>query len=339
MRKKFISIILVLALVCLVGCSSNSTKDKEQKGVDSLDEVSIVLDWYPNAVHSFLYAADSLGYYKDEGIKVKILFPSGTADAITMTAANKVDLGIYYPGDLIKARANENIPVKSIGAVIQQPLNVIISKKSRNITRPKDLEGKTLGTSGDIASEKIIKYLVEGDGGDFSKVKLVDVGFDLLSAITTDKVDATTGNMENHEPPALREAGIDINVMKPYEYNIPMWYEMLFISSEENIKNKSDIYRRFMKATSKGFEYMQAQTDKALEILMQNQQKAEFPLKDAVEKESIKILLPVMKKNGEPFMKQEGKVWDELIAFYKKVGIINNTIPSNEVFTNEFIPK
>ena len=34
-----------------------------------------MLDWYPNAVHSFIYAAIEKGYFKEEGVKVNIKFP------------------------------------------------------------------------------------------------------------------------------------------------------------------------------------------------------------------------------------------------------------------------
>ena len=42
---------------------------------DETEKVSIMLDWYPNAVHSFLYVAEEKGYFEDEGIELDIQFP------------------------------------------------------------------------------------------------------------------------------------------------------------------------------------------------------------------------------------------------------------------------
>ena len=64
---------------------------------------------------------------------------------MSMVAAGKADIGLYYQQDVIQARAEQNVPIKSIGAVVQGPLNIILSLKEKNITSPKDLEGKTIG--------------------------------------------------------------------------------------------------------------------------------------------------------------------------------------------------
>lgn len=54
----------------------------------------------------------------------------------------KADIGLYYQQDVIQARAEQDVPIKSIGAVVQGPLNIILSLKDKNITKPQDLEGQ-----------------------------------------------------------------------------------------------------------------------------------------------------------------------------------------------------
>ncbi|MEG0070148.1 MAG: ABC transporter substrate-binding protein, partial [Cetobacterium sp.] len=65
MKKIFI---LIFSTFLILSCNSKQEKD--------LEEVSIVLDWYPNAVHTFIYNAIENGYFKDEGIDLKIIYPS-----------------------------------------------------------------------------------------------------------------------------------------------------------------------------------------------------------------------------------------------------------------------
>ncbi len=48
-----------------------------------------MLDWYPNAVHSFIYAAIEKGYFKEEGVKVNIKFPSNPTDPLTLAVRRK----------------------------------------------------------------------------------------------------------------------------------------------------------------------------------------------------------------------------------------------------------
>ena len=49
-----------------------------------------------------------------------------------------------------------------------------------------------------------------------------------MTATTTGQVDATTGNMVNHEVPQLEEEGFDINYFYPTDYGVPQSYELVF---------------------------------------------------------------------------------------------------------------
>lgn len=73
-----------------------------------LQELDVVLDWYPNALHAFLYVAIDKGYFAEEGLKVNIRFPSNANDALSLVAAGRAQLGLYYQQDVILARANQD---------------------------------------------------------------------------------------------------------------------------------------------------------------------------------------------------------------------------------------
>ena len=51
-----------------------------------------MLDWYPNALHAFLYEAQEKGYFAEEGLDVDIQSPAGVNDAMSMVAAGKADI-------------------------------------------------------------------------------------------------------------------------------------------------------------------------------------------------------------------------------------------------------
>ena len=123
-KLKYLSLLLAFLLLVMTGCSSKQANEKE---AGKLEDVDLVLDWYPNAVHSFIYAAIEKGYFKEEGLNVNIKFPSNPTDPLALPAAGKATVGIYYQPDVIISRANEKVPVKSIGSIVQSPLNVIIS--------------------------------------------------------------------------------------------------------------------------------------------------------------------------------------------------------------------
>ena len=189
--KRIFAMILICCLLLTGACLAE----------EPLRELDVVLDWYPNALHAFMYVAIEKGYYAEEGLQVNIRFPSNANDAISLVAAGRADVGLYYQQDVIQARANQSVPVKSIAAVVQGPLNIVLSLAEKDITTPSDLVGKTIGYAGTELSEALIRSIMEAAGADYSDVTMIDVGFDLMSSMTTGNVDATIGCLVNHEVP------------------------------------------------------------------------------------------------------------------------------------------
>lgn len=99
--KKLIAMLLAATMVIgLVGCGGGDKQPAETVGSASaeatdLEDFSIVLDWYPNAIHTYLYVAQEKGYFAEEGLNLKVNFPANTNDGISMPAAGKADVGIY----------------------------------------------------------------------------------------------------------------------------------------------------------------------------------------------------------------------------------------------------
>lgn len=330
--------ILAFAISCLmtfamVGCNKTASQSEGNKKKE-LEEVSVVLDWYPNAVHGFIYTAIEKGYYEQEGLKVNIQFPANTNDAISLTAAGKADLGIYYLQDVAMARGNENIPVKAVGTIVQTPLSIVLSLKDKNIKGAKDLVGKKIGYGGTALSESIISTMLEEVGEKKESAQTVDVGFDLMNSMTTGNVDATIGCLVNHEVPALEEQGFELNYFSPTEYGVPNYYELVFVAGEDNLNKNSDKIKRFLKASKKGFDDMKANPDESLKILMENQNAENFPLSESVEKKSFSTLIPVMETKDAEFLSQDTKVWQNNIDWLVKKGLLKKSFDASEVVEN-----
>ena len=325
--------IVALLLVCLLlaGCSAAPEKSGKEEKPETVD---VVLDWYPNAVHAFIYEAIDKGYFADEGLQVNVLFPSNTTDPLTMTAAGKADIGFYYQEDTIIAKANEGVPVKVLGAVVQEPISIMASLKEKNITQPADLVGKTIGYSGTRFAEVAVNQLLQSVGATLDDVEMIDVGFDLMSSMTTGNVDATYGCFINHEIPALEEEGFPMDYMKLTDYGVPNYYALMLVTGEGQLEKNRDKYTRFLRACEKGFDDMQAGPDGALQLMMNNQNTENFPLTASVEKKSFDVLLRIMEKEGTPFLSQDAAVWQENIDWLYSTGMIESTFDPAEVMVD-----
>ena len=322
--KRIFAMILICCLLMTGACLAD----------EPLREMDVVLDWYPNALHAFMYVAIEKGYYAEEGLQVNIRFPSNANDAISLVAAGRADVGLYYQQDVIQARANQGVPVKSIAAVVQGPLNIVLSLAEKDITSPSDLVGKTIGYAGTELSEALIRSIMESAGADYSDVTMIDVGFDLMSSMTTGNVDATIGCLVNHEVPQMEEEGFSVNWFDLDDYGVPTYYEGIFLASDEAIANDSETLQAFLRASAKGFADMKADPEAALATLLANQNAENFPLSETVERKSMGVLIPMMETADAAFLSQSDACWQENIDWMLEQGLIDAAVPLDDVRVN-----
>ena len=317
----------LLFFICILLFTSCTTEKK-------LEPVTVLLEWYPNAIHSFIYVAKEKGFFKEEGLDVEILLPSGSNDSIIFTAAGKVDIGFYYMNQLILQKTEQNIPVSSIGAVSQESLSVFIAPKDKKIMSPKDFENKKIGYSGEPLSEMKIRKLVKDNGGDEKTVQLVDVGFDLITAMVTGKVDVTHGGYRHHEVPVLESKGIEVNYFSAAQYGEPGEYETILISGDETIKNKPETLKKFLRAAKKGFNYVKKHPKEAIDITFSNQSLENFPLDKNVEIKSLDTLIPLMESENQEFLSQEKELYKQRIEWLYKEKMIKKKFDADFYFKN-----
>ena len=352
MKHRVLAILLAVTMcvASVTGCGNQSADNSSAAGTEAEDnsaaetadtqtdnkdlrEVNVVLDWYPNAIHTFLYTAIERGYFAEEGLDVKIHFPANDNDALALVAAGKAEIGMYYQQDVIQAVANQGTGIKSIGAIVQSPLNVILSLKDKNITKPEDLVGKTIGDGGTVLSEALVKCMMENVGADASDVNMINVGFELMSSMTTGNVDATIGCLVNHEVPQLEEEGFDVNYFSVSGYGIPNYYEEVFLTNDDLLENEPEVVAGFLRAAKKGFDDFKADPDGCLAILMNNQNEENFPLTQSVEEQSCATLIPLMETEDAAFLTQTDECWQENIDWMLENQLIDKAVDVSDVMT------
>ena len=352
MKHRVLAILLAatMCMASVTGCGKQSADNSSAAGTEAEDnsaaetadtqtdnkdlrEVNVVLDWYPNAIHTFLYTAIERGYFAEEGLDVKIHFPANDNDALALVAAGKAEIGMYYQQDVIQAVANQGTGIKSIGAIVQSPLNVILSLKDKNITKPEDLVGKTIGYGGTVLSEALVKCMMENVGADASDVNMIYVGFELMRSMTTGNVDATIGCLVNHEVPQLEEEGFDVNYFSVSGYGIPNYYEEVFLTNDDLLENEPEVVAGFLRAAKKGFDDFKADPDGCLAILMNNQNEENFPLTQSVEEQSCATLIPLMETEDAAFLTQTDECWQENIDWMLENQLIDKAVDVSDVMT------
>ncbi|WP_313638328.1 ABC transporter substrate-binding protein [Paenibacillus sp.] len=336
-RKWLIPVFLICSVLIFTSCGkasnvSNPSANSSNNENKQTHKLTIMLDWYPNAVHSFLYAAEQNGYFKDEGLDVEIQMPADSNDALKLVAANQIDLALSYQPQVLMARS-ENIPVRSIAAIVRHPLNHLMVPQAGDIRSPKDLTCKQIGYSSIPLYEAMIRTMIHNDGGDFNASKLIDVGFDLIPAIATGQVDAIMGGFINHEQLILEKEGHPVNSFNPTDYGVPDYYELVLVASDQGVQNSEPYFKKFLNAITKGQQYVQENPEKALNLLLAHED-VTSPLDKQIEEKSLEILLPQMNAGDHEFGYQEPASWEKVRQWLSDNELLSTDIKAEDAFIN-----
>ena len=175
---------------------------------------------------------------------------------------------------------------------------------------------------------------MENVGEDPKSTNLQNVGFDLMSSMTTGQVDATIGCLVNHEVPQLEEEGFEVSWFPLTDYGMPNFYELVFLANDKMIAEEPETLRGFLRACAKGFDDFQTDTDGVLDILLSNQNEENFPLSPSVEAKSAETLLPLMETEDASFLTQTEENWQTNIDWMLASGLIDQAVPVSDVMAN-----
>ncbi|CAM4208857.1 ABC transporter substrate-binding protein [Paenibacillus typhae] len=346
---KLLSLACILSLA-IAGCGSNGANEgnggntaglnaspeaSAGTAVDApaeLTKIKVALDWTPNTNHTGLYAAKELGYYEEEGLDVEIVQP-GAAGADTMVLSGEAAFGISAQEALTLARL-QGVPLVSIAAIIQHNTSGFAAPQDRNITSPKDFEGKTYGGWGSPAEEAAMKAIMDPEGGDVKKVKLVNIGeADYFTAVKRDIDFAWIFYAWTGIEAELRGEPLDMLYLKDYAPQLD-YYTPILTTSEKEIAERPELVKAFLKATSKGYQYAIDQPEAAADILI----KAVPDLDSELVQASQKWLSPKYTDDAARWGEQKAEVWQNYSDWMYGLKLLDQPLDVDSTFTNEFLP-
>jgi NitT/TauT family transport system substrate-binding protein len=302
-----------------------------------MQKVTFALNWFAVGDHAAYWVALDKGYYKARALDVELQNSKGSGDSIAKVDTGRADIGLADSAVVIAA-VGRGAKVKVVGMVFDKtPLNVW-SWKDAPITRPKDLEGKTIGAPPGDGQRLVFPAFAKMHGIDPSKVTWVNVEpAAKIPALAERRVNAvadyTTGL-----PFYEKAMGKGNPVMMPWaEHGFDM-YSMSIIASEKTMKDQSKMLRAFLEASYQGWRDVMENPKSALEIF-----------KKRVPEIDLSIIEPNMMM-GLELMKTDryakhGIGWMDDKKMCASVDLVNTymgvpkKVECEAVFTNEFLTK
>ncbi len=317
-------LIFIIILLGLLSCT-------KQKTDTSLQKVTVMLDWTPNTNHTGLYVALDKGYYKNEGLDVQIVQP-GEGITLQLVGSGKSEFGISYQEDVTTARA-KNIPVVSIGAVIQHNTSGFASLKKDNIKSPRDFMGKCYGDWGSPTATEIIRALMDKDKANFKSVTIISGITEFFHSIGKDAdFEWIFYGWDGIE---AKRRGMDINIIMLKDLDpIFDYYTPVIVTNETLITSNAILVKKFMNATAKGYDFAIQNPDAASDILIKNAPELDPQL--------VKLSQEYLSKEYQADAKQWGfqklNVWKDYAQWMYNHRLISEMIDVKKAYTNEFLP-
>jgi putative hydroxymethylpyrimidine transport system substrate-binding protein len=302
------------------------------------DEVTLALDWFPNANHTGLYVAMDRGYFEEEGIELQVYTPDDPATILATVGADKDDFGFEYQVGVLLARG-QGVPVVSVAAIVQHPLNSVMALESSDIKRPRDLVGKTVGYPGIPTDPPLLRTMLEADHVSESATQevvdgMVNVGFDLVPALISGRVDAIVGAYWTHESISARNQGFPLTVLRMEDWGVPDFYELVVVVSENKLRNDPKLIERFIRAIKRGYVEAAKDPASAVEILLKQVPEAD----PAIDRPGSALLAPLWVEEGIPsFGWQTTEKWSAMAKWMQNNDFLTSDLRAADAFTNHFI--
>jgi putative hydroxymethylpyrimidine transport system substrate-binding protein len=310
-----LALVALAAAVLLVGCGGSGGSAGGSARLD------LMLDFFPNADHAPIYAAQARGEFKRRGLDVRIRTPSDPSAPLKLLAAGRADLAISYEPEVLRAR-DKGLPVVAVASLVRTPLTSIISLPRAGIRTPADLRGKTVGTAGIDYQSAYLKAIAPPG------VKQVNVGFDLVPALVSGKVDAVLGAYWNYEAIQLRQKGKAPRVIRIDRAGVPSYDELVIVANEHDVRGHPDRIRRFLGGLEAGVRALESDPEAGIRPLLA----ANRTLDPKLQRASVRVTLPYF---APPEL--DPKAWTAFTAFMHRNGLLKMSAPGG-AYTNKLLP-
>jgi putative hydroxymethylpyrimidine transport system substrate-binding protein len=331
MRRIAAAVLALAALASITACGEK----KDALAPRSTHAFTLMLDFFPNADHTGIYAAIANGDFARAGLDVRPQTPSDPSAPLKLLAAGQADMAISYEPELLLAR-DRGLKLVSVGALVQRPLTSFIALGNKHISSVAQLAGRKVGTAGIPYQSAELQTALAAAGVAPGRVKEINVGFNLVPAMLSGKVDATLGGFWNYEGIQLALAKRSPTVIPVDRAGVPTYSELVLVVREDEAQSRGAEIRAFLQALTRGEEAVRANPSHAVAELVKANPDLDPRLQLASVHHSLSAFFPA--NASLPFGYQDPAAWDAFGNWMYSHHLVTLPPSAAKALTNEFLP-
>lgn len=256
----------------LAACGSDD--DGGGGGDGDLTEVTLQLQWLPQAQFAGYYAAVEQGFFEEEGLEVEIVPSGGDIVPQDALAAGDADYAIaWVPKVLGSIEGGANLT--NVAQIFQRSGTLQVSWADSGIESVADFEGQRIGSWG-FGNEWEIFAAMAAEGLDSESVEIVTQDFNMNAFLSGD-IDAAQAMTYNEYAQLLETVNPDTGELyQPEDFNVisyedtegAMLQDAIWADTErlESDEEYAETTVAFLKAVIKGWAFARDNVEDAAQI-------------------------------------------------------------------------
>lgn len=334
--KRAASILIICIMVFSMALAMTGCGSEEESG---LTKITFCLDWTPNTNHTGIYAAQAQGWYEDAGLQVEIVQPPENG-AAHMCASGEAQFAIEAQDTMAASLAlDEPLGITAVAGLIQHNTSGIMSRAGDGIDTPKGLTGRTYSTWDSPIELAMLENVVDADGGDFDKVKLIPNDItDEPAALSAKQTDAVWV-FEGWSKVNAQVSDVDVDYFAFSDIDPTFdYYTPVIIANNDFLAEDPETAKAFLAATARGYEFAVENPEEAADMLIAGDNTGSLAEAEELVKASQKFLSPLYIDDAERWGVIDAARWN---GFYK--WLYENELCAKDLtdigFSNEYLPE
>ncbi len=285
--------------------------------------VNLQLGWIAGGNQIGEVVAKRMGYYEQEGVNLAIQPGGPNIDGVAVVASGRNEAGQVSSSPSIMLAASQGLPIKCFAVGAQRHPYCFFSLDKKPVRKAADMVGKKVGIQS--TGMVLLRALLAQNKIAEKDVNIIPIGAD-MTPLLSGQVDVVTGWLTNTT--ALKPLGKERVDLSLWDAGVRL-YALPYYATDKTLQTQSPMLAGFLRATSRGWRYADANRDQAVDLLIK-----EYP---NLNREDERVALDVMLRYsyGE-LTKTQGwgamdpAIWQEQISLYSQLGQFTAKTPKLE---------